>query len=152
LIDMVVTTAARHMVSPSQICLEVTESAAFSSGQAATDNLTALHSRGFRVALDDFGTGYSSLVHLRDLPIDTVKVDRSFVSRLADHGSERAIVSAITALARNLGLGVVAEGVETVEDLAQAEAIGFDTMQGWYYSKAVPLDDVLAPGFLSAKA
>jgi diguanylate cyclase (GGDEF)-like protein/PAS domain S-box-containing protein len=152
LIDMIVNTAARHMVPPSRICLEVTESAAFSSGPIAFESLGVLHRGGFKIALDDFGTGYSSLVHLRDLPIDTVKVDRSFVSRLADHGSERAIVTAITALARNLGLGVVAEGVETVEDLTHAEAIGFDTMQGWYYSKAVPLGDVLAPGFHVADA
>jgi diguanylate cyclase (GGDEF)-like protein/PAS domain S-box-containing protein len=152
LIDMVVNTTTRHLVQSSQICLEVTESAAFSSGPIAFDNLTILHGSGFKVALDDFGTGYSSLVHLRDLPIDTVKVDRSFVSRLADHGSERAIVAAITTLARNLGLGVVAEGVETAEDLVHAEEIGFDTMQGWYYSKAVPLGEVLAPGFLVAHA
>lgn len=144
LVDLIIDTACRHSVQPTQICLEVTESAAFSSGPVALKNLTALHGHGFQIALDDFGTGYSSLVHLRDLPIDVVKVDRSFISRLSDHGSERAIAAAITGLARNLGLGVVAEGVETIEDLEHAETIGFNTIQGWYYSKAIPLGEVLA--------
>ena len=143
MVDMITATADRHMVSPEQIWLEVTENSAFASGPYAFDCLTLLHGRGFRVALDDFGTGYSSLVHLRDLPIDAVKIDRRFVSRLGEHGSERAIVTAITALARNLGLDLVAEGVETAEHLANAEQVGFDTMQGWYYAKAMPLDDVL---------
>ena len=137
--DAVATTGA----DPTQICIEVTESAAFDAGPAGVSTLAALSDRGFRLALDDFGTGYSSLAHLRDLPISTVKVDRSFIVRLAEHDAERAIAEAIVTLARQLRLGTVAEGVETQEHDDQVHQLGFDTLQGWHYSEALSLADCL---------
>ena len=130
-------------MSPDQMCVEVTESAAFESGGRSADALNELQQRGYRLALDDFGTGYSSLAHLRDLPITSVKVDRSFVAQLGAHSSERAIAEAVVTLAHDLGLGIVAEGVETIEQARQVKDMGFQTSQGWHYSKALPIDRCL---------
>ena len=136
-------TVARHGMSPSDFCIEITESTAFEAGDLAMTALRELHSLGFVLALDDFGTGYSSLAHLRDLPLATVKVDRSFVSRLERGTTERAITEAVVHLARTLDLSVVAEGVETIEQLRQVRELGFRFIQGFYYSPARPLSEVL---------
>ncbi len=139
-VDFVVATTSAAGVATSQICIEVTESAAFDSAGRSAEALHALKRKGYQLALDDFGTGYSSLAHLRDLPITSVKVDRSFVEQLGTHTSERAIAEAVVTLARDLDLGVVAEGVETFEQLQQVKAMGFETIQGWHYSRALPID------------
>ena len=94
---------------------------------------------GLQVAIDDFGTGYSSLSYLSRLPVDTLKIDRSFVGRLEDAESA-AIVSATVDLARNLGLEVVAEGVETATQLDAISALGCDFAQGFYFSEPLPPD------------
>ncbi len=135
---------ARYELDPSTMCIEITESAAFDAGPVALSALHALHDRGIRLALDDFGTGYSSLSHIRDLPLSVVKVDRSFVGRLKPGSTEHAISKAIVALAADLDLTVVAEGVETQEQLDIAREMGFNVIQGWYYSPARSLSDVLA--------
>lgn len=142
-LPFVVETTTAAKVATSQICIEVTESAAFESGGRSAAALHELKDRGYQLALDDFGTGYSSLAHLRDLPITSVKVDRSFVEQLGKNSSERAIAEAVVTLARDLRLGVVAEGVETVEQARQVKAMGFETIQGWHYSKALPIDRCL---------
>ena len=144
LVDMVESTTAAYGVAPSQICIEVTESAAFDAGPAAVDLLRDLHDRGYQLALDDFGTGYSSLAHLRDLPIKSVKVDKSFIRELTNGGSERAIAEAVVTLAHDLGLSVVAEGVETPDQLELARELGFSLIQGWHYAPALPLSSILA--------
>lgn len=133
----------RH-VEPSMICVEITESAAFSGGPIALEALHGLHELDVRLALDDFGTGYSSLSHLRDLPLAAVKVDRSFVAKAETHASERAIAEAVVDLGHGLGVDVVAEGVETLGQLQWARAAGFDTIQGWYHSPARSLEEILA--------
>lgn len=135
---------ARYQLDPATVCIEITESAAFDAGPVALNSLRALHARGIRLALDDFGTGYSSLSHIRDLPLSVVKVDRSFVGRLKPGSTEHAISKAIVALAADLDLTVVAEGVETQEQLDIARQMGFNVIQGWYYSPAKSLSDVLA--------
>ncbi len=142
-VEFVDRTIARHQVSPSSICIEITESAAFEAGPAALGALRTLHEFGVKLALDDFGTGYSSLSHLRDLPLAVVKVDRSFIAKLDESSSERSIAEAVVKLADGLGFGVVAEGVETSGQLAAARAIGFNTIQGWYYSQARSLEEIL---------
>jgi len=142
--DVVLATMNRNGVNPSSICIEVTETAAFEPGEASLNALTGLHEAGLRIALDDFGTGYSSLSHLRDLPLTTVKIDRSFTSELHKHGAERAIASAVKDIAESLGFGVVAEGVETAEDREAVEAIGVESMQGWYFAKALPRAELLS--------
>ncbi len=136
-------TVARAGVEPANICVEITETAAFAGGRQSLEAVTTLHRAGFKIALDDFGTGYSSLSHLRDLPLDSVKMDRSFVARFTEDGPERAIAEAVVGLAGDLGLGVVAEGVETHEQLVVARGLGFRTIQGWHYDRAMPLDELL---------
>ena len=137
-------TVTKHSVNTSQIWIEITESAAFDGGAQSLQALNALNEAGFRLALDDFGTGYSSLAHLRDLPISSVKVDRSFVSKLSDGRSERVIAEAVVSLAQDLGLNVVAEGVETSEHLDNVRQLGFGTVQGWHYAPAMSLTDAIA--------
>jgi len=136
-------TVAETGIEPAGICVEITETAAFAGGRQSLDAVTTLHRAGFKVALDDFGTGYSSLSHLRDLPLHSVKMDRSFVARFTEDGPERAIAEAVVGLAGDLGLGVVAEGVETPEQLDVARDLGFRTIQGWHYDRAMPLDEIL---------
>lgn len=142
-VQFVVATTETANVPTKQICIEVTESAAFDTGGRIGGALHELKRLGYQLALDDFGTGYSSLAHLRDLPITSVKVDRSFVEQLSTHSSERAIAEAVVTLARDLDLGVVAEGVETFEQMEQVKAMGFETIQGWHYSRALPIDRCL---------
>jgi EAL domain-containing protein (putative c-di-GMP-specific phosphodiesterase class I) len=117
--------------------LEITESAFITDICTAEATLRRMHRIGVEWSLDDFGTGYSSLSYLHRLQADTVKVDRSFVSRMGveDHGSE--MVRAIVALAHNLGMDVVAEGVETVEQLSQLRAIGCEYAQGFLFAGPV---------------
>lgn len=142
-VPFIVATTEAADVATRQICVEVTESAAFDTGGRIGGALHELKRLGYQLALDDFGTGYSSLAHLRDLPITSVKVDRSFVEQLSTHSSERAIAEAVVTLARDLDLGVVAEGVETLEQMEQVKAMGFETIQGWHYSRALPIDRCL---------
>ena len=142
-VESVVATMERCGVKPPSICIEITESAAFDAGPSALIALRALNDVGVRMALDDFGTGYSSLSHLRDLPLASVKVDRSFIARIDDDSSERSIVEAVVKLAHGLGLGVVAEGVETLKQLDSARSIGFNVIQGWHYSPARDLAEIV---------
>ncbi len=141
--DHVERTLQRSGVDPSMIAVEITESAAFEGGGIALDALYAIHRLGVRLVLDDFGTGYSSLSHLRDIPLAGVKVDRSFIAAADDWAPERAIAEAVVRLARGLGVAVVAEGVETEAQLEWVQSAGFDMVQGWYYSPARDLEEVL---------
>ena len=143
LLDFISETAANHGVEPQQICIEITESAAFEAGPGVLQTLEALTDRGFGLALDDFGTGYSPLSHLRDLPITTVKVDRTFIANIDGETNERAIAEAVVVLAKQLGLGVVAEGIESSEQRDRATEMGFNTLQGWHYAPALPLAECL---------
>jgi EAL domain-containing protein (putative c-di-GMP-specific phosphodiesterase class I) len=134
-------------LAASSLKLEITESAFINDVFAAQVTLNRAQSIGIEWSLDDFGTGYSSLSHLHRLQVDTLKVDRSFVSRIhADRpGSE--LVRAIVALAHNLGMDVVAEGVETAEQAAHLQALGCEYAQGFYFSKPV---DTMEAGRLIA--
>ena len=139
---------ARPGSTPSKLKLEITESAFINDvAAAAASRSSRAQAMGIEWSLDDFGTGYSSLSYLHRLQVDTVKVDRSFVSRIGveRHGSE--MVRAIVALAHNLGMDVVAEGVETAEQAAQLLELGCESAQGFYFSKAV---DATAAGLLIA--
>ncbi|RZI76424.1 MAG: EAL domain-containing protein [Pseudomonas sp.] len=128
--------------------LEVTETVFLGRGAECVDRaLKTLSSAGVSIALDDFGTGYASLSHLRHFPVDTIKIDRSFVQRMNADASDEAIVKALLDLARNLGIDVVAEGVETIEHELRLRALGCRYVQGYLYSKAIPgsaLVDLLA--------
>ena len=100
--------------------------------------LERLRADGVLIEVDDFGTGYSSLAYLRRLPIDVLKIDRSFISQLEQSESDEAIVAAILALARNLGLKVIAEGVETAGQLQLLGKHGCEVAQGFYFSRPLP--------------
>jgi EAL domain-containing protein (putative c-di-GMP-specific phosphodiesterase class I) len=125
----------RHHLSPDRISVEITESALMQDPASARMVLQELRDLGVELAIDDFGTGYSSLAYLRRLPVDCLKVDRSFVAELTDGHAE--IASAVIALARNLNLRTVAEGVETAEQAEELARLGATYLQG--YSLARPM-------------
>ena len=106
--------------------------------------LARLHEMGVRVSLDDFGTGWSSLSYLQRLPVDELKIDRSFICDLAASDTDSSIVEATVALARNLGLTTVAEGVETAETWDQLVRLGCDVAQGYFISRPLPADELEA--------
>jgi EAL domain-containing protein (putative c-di-GMP-specific phosphodiesterase class I) len=127
--------------------LEITESVVMEDGEAAATMLSQLKDLGIELCIDDFGTGYSSLSYLHKFPIHTLKIDRSFVSRIGAAGENLEIVRAIVMLARSLGMEVVAEGVETPVQLAQLRGLGCEYGQGYFFSR--PLDSEAATALLS---
>ncbi|MFM2066875.1 MAG: hypothetical protein RLZZ584_1784 [Pseudomonadota bacterium] len=128
-----------HRISGRQLVLEVTESALIQQSEHLTQLLRRLDQLGVQLSLDDFGTGFSSLAHLRQLPLDELKIDRSFVAGMTDRRDDREIVDAILGLARALGLRVVAEGVETQAQLDHLHASGHAILaQGFLYTPALP--------------
>jgi diguanylate cyclase (GGDEF)-like protein len=127
---------------PSWLVLEITESAVMAHPETAIDVLSNLHDLGVRVAIDDFGTGYSSLSYLRILPVDTVKIDRSFVRYLGTVDADRRIVRGTINLGHDLGLQVVAEGVEDAHSYDLLGSMGCDVAQGYYLSHPVPAADL----------
>ena len=127
--------------------LEITESEAMSDPQQARELLLRLRTLGVAVALDDFGTGYSSLSYLRDLPVARLKIDREFIRHIAERAADATLVRAVIGLAHTLGLPVVAEGVETGEQLAFLREHGCEACQGWLFSRAVPPEAIEALWF-----
>jgi predicted signal transduction protein with EAL and GGDEF domain len=128
----------RTGVRPEQIQVEITEHAVIQDDEAVAISLRDLRAVGIRVALDDFGTGYSSLAYLTRLPLDLLKLDRTFVRDVADDPSVRGVVSATIAMARSLGLRVVAEGVDAAEQANVLRELGCEELQGFLVSPAIP--------------
>jgi len=126
------------------LSLEITESAIFDDPGHAIENLQLLHSLGCRLAIDDYGTGYSSLAYLRRLPLHELKIDKSFVQRMARDVSDAVIVRSTIDLAHNMGLNVVAEGVEDEATLERLRALGCDMVQGFFLSKPLTASDISA--------
>ncbi|MFF2366055.1 putative bifunctional diguanylate cyclase/phosphodiesterase [Streptomyces sp. NPDC058122] len=135
---------ARHGVPAGALQLEITEHVLLEDPQRAADTLAALTGHGVKMSLDDFGTGYSSLVHLRRLPVSELKIDRSFVARLAVDAEDAEIVRCTVDLAHSLGLLVVAEGVEDDETWERLRDLGCDAVQGWLVAAAMPPDEATA--------
>lgn len=140
---------ARHGVPASALQLEITEHVLLEEPQQAAATLAGLTGHGVKMSLDDFGTGYSSLVHLRRLPVSELKIDRSFVARLAIDNQDAEIVRCTIDLAHSLGLLVVAEGVEDDETWERLRDLGCDAVQGWLVSAALPPAEATA--WLSAR-
>jgi diguanylate cyclase (GGDEF)-like protein/PAS domain S-box-containing protein len=129
---------ARTQLLPERLHLEVTEGTLMAGAGAAAKVLHDLRDLGVRIAIDDFGTGYSSLSYLTRLPVDLLKVDRSFVFGMGNRQGDREVTAAIIALAHTLGLQAIAEGVETDEQLAMLQGLRCDYAQGYLFSKALP--------------
>lgn len=135
LVDFLRTLLARTGVAPAQLKLEITEGAVMEHPERMIAVLGQLRGLGLQLAMDDFGTGYSSLSYVHDLPLDVIKIDRSFVSRMNSDDKSLAVVRTIMALSRRLGLEVIAEGVETEAQVALLHELGCTSMQGYYFSE-----------------
>jgi diguanylate cyclase (GGDEF)-like protein/PAS domain S-box-containing protein len=129
-------------LDPRTLVLEITESAIMQNLKAGAEVIRRLHELGVRFNIDDFGTGYSSLSYLQSFPVDTLKVDRSFISRMNSERGQCEIVRAIVALAQNLGIAVTAEGVETVEQITALLALNCDSAQGFFFAPPLPAAEV----------
>jgi EAL domain-containing protein (putative c-di-GMP-specific phosphodiesterase class I) len=137
LIGQITETLARTAIDPHELKLEITESVVVENIETATDMLNQLRAIGIQLSIDDFGTGYSSLSYLHRLPIDTLKIDRSFITQMIKNNENSEIVRTIVSLAKNLNMSLIAEGVETVEQLQQLQLLGCDNGQGYLFSKPV---------------
>ncbi|MEM9467103.1 MAG: bifunctional diguanylate cyclase/phosphodiesterase [Actinomycetota bacterium] len=131
-------------VDPSLVLLEVTEAIALADDGVVSGVLSAVQAAGVRVALDDFGTGHSSLWHLRRLPVDVLKIDRSFVAEVVDDSATRAIAAAIVGLCKEMAIDVIVEGVETTEQAAAVEQIGGSIVQGFLFHRPLPVESLHA--------
>ncbi|WP_229726874.1 putative bifunctional diguanylate cyclase/phosphodiesterase [Sphingomonas alpina] len=130
----------RAGIEPNRVQIEITETAIFDDADRAADTLYKLRQMGFRIALDDFGTGYSSLYNIRKFALDCLKIDRSFIDGMGRERESAAIVQSIVHLGRSLGLGVIAEGVETEAQVQALRVAGCSHLQGYYFSRPVALE------------
>src|SRR5207248_1817240 len=147
LVADVVRTLQETGCDPRSLKLEITESVAMDDVDTALATLQQLKALGIQLAIDDFGTGHSALSYLKRFPIDTLKVDRSFIDRLGQDPEDTAIVRATIAFAKTLNLTVTAEGIETMEQLAQLRLLDCDQGQGYYFAMPMPaeaLDKILS--------
>ncbi|AVF55746.1 histidine kinase [Pseudomonas fulva] len=142
LLDSVARALERHALPANCLTLEITETTAMSDVEVSLTVLQQLSDRGVDLSIDDFGTGYSSLMYLKRLPANELKIDRGFVRELEDEGEDAAIVSAIVALGRALGLRIVAEGVETSSQQAFLTRLGCDSLQGYLLGRPVPAEQL----------
>lgn len=138
-------------IAPEQLCLEITETSMMTDPEHARLLLDGLDKLGVRISIDDFGTGYSSLAYLKQLPVDELKVDKSFVLNMATDESDASIVRATVGLAHDLGLEVVAEGVEDQASQDTLENLGCEFIQGYHFARPMPADD-LTPILINDKA
>jgi EAL domain-containing protein (putative c-di-GMP-specific phosphodiesterase class I) len=137
-------------IDGSSLILEITESDIMENAEFASQIISQLRDRHIQLSIDDFGTGYSSLSYLHRLPINHLKIDRSFVMRMGKHGKKNEIVKAIIALAKSLGVLTIAEGVETQEQLDQIRELECEFCQGYLFSRPVEAKaarDILIKGF-----
>ena len=134
---------SKGTIDPGRFCIEVTESALVEDFSRANEQLQGIKKLGIAVAIDDFGTGYSSLSYLKRMPIDYLKIDRSFVADIGQDPDDQTIVETVIVMAHALGLKVVAEGAENEEQVAFLTANRCDLIQGYYYAKPMSLHDLV---------
>jgi EAL domain-containing protein (putative c-di-GMP-specific phosphodiesterase class I) len=142
IVERVGSALERYGLAGGRLVLEISERAVLPRLQEARERLSALRERGVRLALDDFGVGHSSLDYLRELPVDTVKIDRVFVEGVGRESSEAQVVRAAVRLGASLGLDVIAEGIERAEQVDILLALGCRYGQGFYLGKPQPLEDL----------
>ncbi len=142
LVETVMTTLAKYQISPDLLEIEVTESCFIEDFDTAIQVLEQLKKNGIRIALDDYGTGFSGLKNLKSLPIYAIKIDRSFIRDIRNDNSDAVIVASTISLAHNLGLQVVAEGVESKEQLVHLKTAGCDQVQGFYFQRPVAASEI----------
>ena len=135
---------AKWRVPPERLILEVTENALMLDPARAKETLQYLCDQGVRIAIDDFGTGYSSLGYLKALSAEELKIDKSFVQDILDDASDQTIVASTIDMAHNLGLKVVAEGIETADSMQYLKQIGCDIGQGYHIGRPMAADEVVA--------
>ena len=140
LTERVATILGEHMLPPSVLELEITESIALDQPRHVISCLRELRELGVRISIDDFGTGYSSLGQLKALPIDCLKIDRSFVRAVATDPNDQAIAKAIIAMADSMNMRVIAEGVETADQLDFLRSMRCDEIQGYFLSRPLPAE------------
>lgn len=139
LLDQIIQTLDKTGIDPSRLCFEITETAAIANLTAATHFMGVLSQRGCRFSLDDFGSGLSSFGYLRELPVDFVKIDASFIRNIAKNPTDLAIVAAMNEVSHALGLQTIAEGIEDAQTLETVKKIGIDYAQGYYIAMPAPL-------------
>ena len=144
LAERIVTQIRAGGIDPSCILVEITESSAMVDPDRAQEILWELHRAGLRIAVDDFGTGYSSLSRLREMPVNVLKIDRSFVDGVHEDPQAASIVTAFLELAKGLGMTTLAEGIETEGELAFLRARGCELGQGYLFAKPVPPEEIIA--------
>lgn len=141
-VDNLLRVLDKYKVSPYQIELEITESILIDDFEAVCEKMRQLQSKGIRISLDDFGTGYSSLSYLKKLPINTLKIDKSFIDTVLQDASTRIITESIIGMVKSLGFESVAEGVEQEQQFKYLHAIGCDVIQGYYLGKPLSVEDM----------
>jgi EAL domain-containing protein (putative c-di-GMP-specific phosphodiesterase class I) len=143
LVDTIVRALDHWAIDPSWITLEITETSLMLSPTVALEVVTRLREMGMHISIDDFGTGYSSLAYLKRFPADELEIDKSFVLAMGEDVKDAAIVTAVVELGHKLGLGVVAEGVETQTALELLVSFICDRAQGYFISRPIPAEDVV---------
>lgn len=146
LVEVIRETTTHYGIPAELLEVEITERCVVEDFERPRLALEALSALGLRIALDDYGTGFSSLSYLKRLPIDIIKIDRSFIGDIRNQSNDAAIVASTIALGHNLGLTVIAEGVETREQVIYLRAAGCDEVQGYYFHKPAPADEIVFDG------
>ena len=143
LIDRLMELDKIHPINGTLIGFEITEGAIIENVDQVLKNLRSLRERGFHIALDDFGTGYSSLSYIKNLPLDTIKIDKRFISGISRDSRDEALINSIISIAQNLNMELVAEGVEMPNQLAYLNERGCQLFQGFLFSRPVPIEDII---------
>lgn len=149
IVDKIVTIVESTALPFQSVCIELTESILMDHSQETLDKLEKLHRLGFLIAIDDFGTGYSSMNYLKRYPLDSLKIDRSFIADLPHQANDISITKAIIAIGKSLGMKIIAEGVENNDQLDLLKTFQCDMAQGSYYGKALTADQ--AEQFIAAQ-
>ncbi|MGB9377831.1 MAG: EAL domain-containing protein, partial [Mycobacteriales bacterium] len=155
LVHLVAEALREARIDPGTLVLEVTETAVMDDAEATLAILTELKGLGVQLAIDDFGTGYSSLIYLKRFPVDQLKIDRTFVKGMGTDPDDSAIVASVVGLANAVGVGAIAEGVETIEQFKALQQLGCDFGQGYLWSPACPseeIDELIRTGRFAGRA